>query len=62
MEAIIDRIEGEYIIVEIDLDHFIEIPLKYFEDAREGDKITLTLSPKEDNKKIEKLMNDLFED
>ena len=56
MESILDRIESEYLIVEIDLDHFIEIPLKSFEDAREGDKITLTLSPNADNKNIQNLI------
>lgn len=65
MRVIIDRIEGDYAIVEIGVGKIVSVPRILFQNAKEGDvfKIEIDTGETEIRKeKVQKLMNDLFED
>ncbi len=60
---IIDRFEGDYAIIEID-EEFIRIPKKFLPKAKEGDALKIIVDEEENrkrNKRIDELMNDLFQ-
>lgn len=64
MQIIIDRIEGEYAVVEIENGKLINVPKELFPNAKEGDIINISINNEETNKRkenIEKIMNDVFE-
>ena len=65
MKVIIDRFEGNYAVVEIDVGKFVNIPKVLLPNAKEGDVIKIEKDKKETKnrkKNIQKLMNDVFED
>jgi len=65
MKVIIDRFEGNYAVVEIDVGKFVNIPKILLPNAKEGDVIKIEKDKKETKnrkKNIQKLMNDVFED
>lgn len=65
MKVIIDRFEGDYAVVEMDTDKFVNMPKELIPNAKEGDVIDINVDIKETNKRkknISKLVNDLFED
>ncbi len=65
MKVIIDRFEGDYAIVEIEVGKVISVPSILFKDAKEGDVFNIELDNEERNKRtknMQKLVNDLFED
>ncbi len=64
MEVIVDRIEGDYAVVEIEKGNMSNLPLELVPNVKEGDIVTITINKgkTEDRKKtIEKLMNSVFE-
>lgn len=65
MKVIIDRFEGEYAVVELEIGKFVNMPKILVPDAHEGDVIDIYIDEKETKKRkkhISELMNDLFED
>ena len=65
MKVIIDRIEGNFAVVEISKGKMLNVPKELFIGANEGDVVEITVLKKETEerkKKIEKLMNNVFED
>ena len=63
MKIIIDKFEGDFAVCEIEKGRFVNVPKCLFEDAKEGDVISITVDKDETEKrkeKIENLMNDLF--
>lgn len=65
MKVIIDRIEGDSVIVEIGVGKIISVPRILFQNAKEGDVFKIEIDSEETNirkEKIQKLMNNLFED
>jgi hypothetical protein len=65
MQVIIDRFEGEYAVVEMDLGQYTNIPKILLPNTKEGDvvKIEIDKSETEQRKKnIQELMNNIFED
>ena len=65
MKVIIDRFEGDYAIVEIEVGKVISVPSILFKDAKEGAVFNIELDNEERNKRtknMQKLVNDLFED
>lgn len=65
MKVIIDRFEGEYAVVEIDVGKYANVPKVLLPNAKEGDivKIEIDKEVTEERKKyIQKLMNNVFED
>lgn len=65
MEVIIDRFEGEYAIVELNLGQFVQIPSVLVPKAKEGDVIKITVDKEASQKRkenIQNLVNNLFED
>lgn len=65
MKVIIDRFEGDYAVVEVELGVFVNIPKILLPNASEGDVIKIEID-KEDTEsrrqKIENLMGKVFED
>lgn len=65
MKVIIDRFEGDYAIVEIDVGKYVNIPKILLPNAKEGDVIKIEKDKNETKnrkKNIQKLMNNIFED
>ena len=65
MKVIIDRIEGDYAIVEIGVGKIVSVPKMLFQNAKEGDVFKIEIDREETNarkEKIQKLMNNLIED
>ena len=65
MKVIIDRFEGEYAIVEIEIGKFVNIPKILLPNAKEGDVVKIEIDKNEtelQRKKIENLMEKVFKD
>lgn len=64
MEVIVDRIEGEYAVVEIDIFNITKIPMVLIPNAKEGDTIYIEVLHNDEDRKetIQNLMNSAFED
>ena len=65
MKVIIDRFEGEYAIVEIEIGKFVNIPKILLPNAKEGDVVKIEIDKSEtelQRKKIENLMEKVFKD
>lgn len=65
MKLIIDRFEGENIILELEIGKFVNIPKILLPDAKEGDVVDIEIDKNETNKRkqeIQNLMNNVFED
>lgn len=69
MRGIVDRIEGDFLVVELETEEMIEIPIEKVKDAKEGDVLIITKEDitvdKEETKNrkeyIENLFNNLLE-
>lgn len=65
MTITIDRIEGNYLIVELENGKIINLPKELISNAKENDIYTITLNKDEMKKRknnINNLINDLFID
>lgn len=65
MKVIIDRFEGDYAIVELDIGKVINVPKILFPNAKEGDVFKIEIDKEETNNrknKIQGLINELFID
>ncbi len=65
MKVIIDRFEGEYAVVEIDSNNYVNLPRVLVPNSKEGDIVLIEVKKEESkNRKehIQKLMNDVFSD
>lgn len=65
MKVIIDRFEGDYAVVEIEIGKCVNIPKILIPNAKEGDTIKIEIDKKETlerKKHIQELMNNVFED
>lgn len=65
MKVIIDRFEGDYAVVEIEIGKYVNIPKILIPNAKEGDIIKIEIDKKETlerKKHIQELMNNVFED
>ena len=64
MEVIVDRIEGDYAVVEIEKGKMCNLPLELVPNVKEGDVLTITINKgktEERKNTIEELMNSVFE-
>ena len=64
MDVIVDRIEGDYAVVEIDKGKMCNLPLELVPNIKEGDVVTITINKDKTEarkKTIEELMNRVFE-
>ena len=64
MEVIVDRIEGDYAVVEVDKGKMCNLPIEVVPNVKEGDVVTITINKdktEERKKTIEELMNSVFE-
>ena len=64
MEVIVDRIEGDYAVVEVDKGKLCNLRIELVPNVKEGDVVTITINKdktKEKKKTIEELMNSVFE-
>lgn len=65
MKVIVDRFEGNYAVVEIDSNKFVNMPKELIPNAKEGDIININIDYDETNKRrehIKGLVDSLFED
>lgn len=63
MDVIVDRIEGDYAVVEIEKGKMCNLPLVFVPNVKEGDVVTITINKdkiEERKKTIEDLMNSVF--
>lgn len=64
MDVIVDRIEGDYALVEIEKGKMCNLPIELVPDVKEGDIVTITINKdktKDRKKAVEELMNSVFE-
>lgn len=64
MDVIVDRIEGDYAVVEIDKGNMVNLPIELVPNIKEGDVVTITINKDKTEKRkktIEELMNSVFE-
>ena len=64
MDVIVDRIEGDYAVVEIKKGKMCNLPIELVPNVKEGDVVTITINKdktEERKKTIEELMNSVFE-
>ena len=64
MEVIVDRIEGDYVVLEIEKGKMCNLPLELVPNVKEGDIVTIIINKdktEERKKTIEDLMNSVFE-
>ena len=65
MQVVVDRIEEDYIVLELDNGDIIDVPRELIPGAREGDIVDIYINRDETNAKkeeVKKLMDDLFVD
>lgn len=65
MQVIIDRFEGNFAVVELPTGTFVDLPKELVPDAQEGDIIDITINHQATEaqaERIQKLMDELFED
>lgn len=65
MKVIVDRFEGNYAVVEINPNKFVNMPKELIPNAKEGDIININIDYDETNKRrehIKGLVDSLFED
>lgn len=64
MDVIVDRIEGDYAVLEIEKGKMCNLPLELVPNVKEGDIVTIIINKdktEERKKTIEDLMNSVFE-
>ena len=64
MRVIVDRIEDNYMVIELEDGRFINISIDLIPDIKEGDVIDININHEETlkrKKEITQVMNDLFE-
>ena len=64
MDVIVDRIEGDYAVVEIEKGKMCNLPIELVPNVKEGDAVTIIINKdktEERKKIIEELMNSVFE-
>lgn len=65
MKVIIDRFEGDYAVVELEVGKCVNIPKILIPDAKEGDVIEIKIdreTTEERKKHIEELVNNVFDE
>lgn len=65
MRVILDRFEGDFAVLELDVGEVVSVPKILVGNATEGDVINISIDKEETRnrkKKIEKLMEDVFKD
>lgn len=65
MQVVVDRIEEDYIVLELENGNIIDVPKELIPGAREGDIVDIYINRDETNAKkeeVKKLMDDLFVD
>ena len=63
MQVIVDRVEKDFLVVEIEVGKVVNMPRELALEAQEGDVITITISKDETKrreKNIIKLMDEVF--
>ena len=65
MQVVVDRIEEDYIVLELEDGSVVDVPKVLIPGAKEGDVIDIYINRDETDKKnteVKKLMDDLFID
>lgn len=65
MEVIVNRIEGDYLILELPNGKILNVPKDLIPEAKEGDIITISIDKEKTNtrrKEMQELVDSVFED
>lgn len=65
MEVIVNRIEGNYLVLELENGNVIDVPKELIPEVCEGDIVNITIDKEKTKRKkeeIENLINSVFED
>ena len=65
MQVIVDRLDEDYIVLELEDGNIIDVPKELIPGAKEGDIVDIYINKDEREKKeeeVKKLMDDLFVD
>ena len=65
MQVVVDRIEEDYIVLELEDGNIIDVPKELIPGAKEGDIVDIYINRDETDKKndeVKKIMDDLFVD
>lgn len=64
MEVIVNRIEGDYLVLELKNGNIVDVPSELIPEAKEGDIITISINKEKTNKRkdeIQDLVDYIFE-
>ncbi len=64
MEVIVNRIEGNYLVLELEDGNIVDVPKELIPEAREGDIIRISIDKEETDKKkeeMQELVDSVFE-
>lgn len=65
MEVIVNRIEDNYLVLELENGNVIDVPKELIPEAKEGDIITIAIDKDKTNtrrKEMQELVDSVFED
>lgn len=65
MEVIVNRIEGDYLVLELPNGNILDVPKELIPEAKEGDIITISIDKEKTNtrkKEMQELVDSVFED
>lgn len=64
MQVVVDRIEGDYLVLELEDGNIIDVKKELIPNAKEGDIIDISINEeaKERCNEVKQLMDDLFVD
>lgn len=64
MEVIVNRVEGNYLVLELEDGNIVDVPKELIPEAREGDIIRISIDKEETDKKkeeMQELVDSVFE-
>lgn len=65
MEVIVNRIEENFLVLELENSNVVDVPKELIPEAKEGDIVNITIDKEKTKRKkeeIEHLINSIFED
>lgn len=57
MEVIVNRIEGDYLALELENGNIVDVPSELIPEAKEGDVITISINKEKTNKRKDEMQD-----
>lgn len=57
MEVIVNRIEGDYLVLELENGNIVDVPSELIPEAKEGDIITISINKEKTNKRKDEMQD-----